>query len=104
MHPSGPRILWRPDPLRERSERDERDRALWVRGREQNAHHTAFGVAKDGGSLRPGRIHHRTEVVHPLLQRRQVSDRDWIREARTSFVEQQEPRERRQPFQEPAIV
>jgi hypothetical protein len=84
-----------PDKARERSIVDERVRALRVGGREHQAHRAAFGDAAEDGSLAARRVHHRADVVHTRLEVR--DPRDAVGEARAALVEQDQPRERREP-------
>ena len=42
--------------------------AFGVRRREQHRHRPAFRHADDRRALRPGRIHHGADVLHPLFE------------------------------------
>ena len=78
---------------------DERDHALRIGGREHGRKLTPRRAgAEQGGALRAGVVHHRTEVVHTCLERGQVAGS--VREAGPALVEQDQARERREPVAE----
>jgi hypothetical protein len=54
---------------------------------EQHAHRAALGAAHEHGSLRADRIHDGPQVVHPLFQRREISDRDRVGEPGAALIE-----------------
>ena len=66
-------------------EQHEREDALRVRRREQHRQRGAVDVAEQRGALGPDRVHHRTHVVHPLLERRHAADT--VGRARAALVE-----------------
>ena len=61
--------------LREAAVDDERVAALGMVGGEQRRERAAFGDAHHVSGLEPGRVHHRAQVVHALVHRRQRADR-----------------------------
>ena len=61
-------------------------------------------MAEDRGPLRADRVHNRAQIVHALLEGRQICDRDGIREPGAPLVEQDQPRERGEPFEKPPRV
>src|SRR5207253_11342533 len=67
-HP--PRIVIRMDPARLDAPEDQRARPLRVRGGEQARHAAAFRDTEDHPLLAADRIHDRTDVFRPLLERR----------------------------------
>src|SRR5215210_40764 len=67
---------------------------------EQHAHVPAFGMAEQGGVLGADRVHDGANVVHPLLERRQLIVGDVVGEAGAALVEQDQARERREPPEE----
>ena len=74
--------------------------AFRISGREEGRHRAALGNAAQGGPLRSDRVHHRPDIVHPLLQGRQAIERNAIGETGAAFVEENEPRKRREAAQE----
>ena len=94
-----PRVVAAPDALGEAAERAQRVRPLRVRRREQDAHVAALRGAEHRRSLRADRVHHGSHVVHPLLERRQVTLRDRIRHPGAALVEEDEARERGEPLE-----
>src|SRR5437667_937302 len=79
---------------------DQRCYTLWVGRGEQHAHRSAFGDSEQGSSLRAGRIHHRTHVVHAFFQRWQLVDRNSIGEPGPPLVEEDQPAERGEALEE----
>ena len=55
---------------RHRSVQNQRPDPFRIGRREENAHRTALGHAEERRALRPGRVHHRVQVVHALIERR----------------------------------
>jgi hypothetical protein len=49
-----------------------------------------FGDPEEGSPCRTRRLHHRANVVHPLLECRKIGFRHAIRESGASLVEQDE--------------
>ena len=76
---------------------DQPDRPLRVRGREQDRHRPTLGDAVDDGAVGPGRVHHRSDVVHPGLEAREPVRRHAVGETDPALVEQDQARERREP-------
>ena len=95
-----PRVVRLPQPDREAAVDDEAFGPLRVRGGEQEAHGAALGVAEDDRALGAGRVHHRSHVVHPLLERRQAVDGHPVREPGTSLVEVDDPTEGPEPLED----
>ncbi len=75
---------------------DERDRSLRVRRGEEHRERTSFGLARHRCPLAADRVHHRADVVHPLLERRRA--RNAVGHAHPAFVEQDQPRELGEPL------
>src|SRR5215467_8172895 len=97
-----PWIIGRPGNTSEAAVQNQRRRALRVRRCEQRAHRPAFGCPENRSAFRTDRVHHGTNVVHSLFQRR-----DWyaaIGEARPTFVEPDESGDRCEPFHEVGIT
>src|SRR5262245_10881973 len=95
---STPWIIWRPCNASVAAVQNQRRPALWIRRSEQRAHRPALGYPENRSALRADRIHHATHVVHPLLQR--WHGHATIGEARPTFVEPDESRERGESFEE----
>ena len=93
-----PRVVRLAQALRVAADHHQRFGALRVRRREQAAHRSALGHAQQRGARGAHRVHHRADVVHPLLERRQL--RHAVREAGAALVEQDQPRERGEPEEE----
>ena len=70
--------------------------------RERDAQASPVGDTEQGSPPRAGRIHHGTDVVHPLAQARRPRDR--IRQPRAPLVEEDHPGEGRKPPQKPGQV
>ena len=85
----------------QRAKQHERLCSLRIRRGEHRAQHTTLRGAEQGCALRPDRIEHRSQIVHPLFQRRRPSDP--VRQPRTALVERDQPRERRQPLEEAPV-
>src|SRR4029077_11118718 len=71
-----PGVIIRAQTLREAPIERKRDRALGVRGREEDAHRATLRVSKERRSFRVCGVHHGAHVVHPLLKSGQVIVRD----------------------------
>ena len=82
---------------REGAVEDQRGRALRVGRGEERAHRAALGDAHQRGPLRPDRVHDRADVVHPLLQDRQLVHGHPVGEPGAALVEDDQPCERREP-------
>lgn len=65
-HPD--RVVGCPRQTRRRVPQDERARSVRIGCREHRGHDSAFPASKDRRPLRAGRVHDRSDVVHPLLQ------------------------------------
>ena len=87
--------------IRDRAVEHERDRALRVGRGEQHRHRAALGDAEDDRPLRSDGVHHRAHVVHARLEVGKPVLRHPIGEADAALVEQDQPRERREAFEEP---
>jgi hypothetical protein len=79
---------------------DEHRCSLRVGRREEHGHRAALGVPEDCCPARTRGIHDRADVVHPLLQGVQRSQRHGVGDARPALVEAKEPAERRQAAKE----
>ena len=93
-----PRVVGRSQTPRVGADHDERFGLVRVRGGEKAAHRPAFGHAKQHGAPRADGVQHRPHVVHALFERRQI--RHAIGQAGAALVEEDQPRETRQPPQE----
>ena len=87
--------------IRDRAVEHERDRALRVGRGEQHRHRAALGDAEDDRPLRSDGVHHGAHVVHARLEVGKPVLRHPIGEADAALVEQDQPRERREAFEEP---
>ncbi len=94
LHGDAPRVVGRPDPRRLRAPQDEAARPLGVRGREDARHAAALGRAEDERALAPRGVHHGTDVVGSLLERRR--GRRTVAHARPPLVEPDQSSERAQ--------
>src|SRR5262249_35192845 len=74
-------------------QRDQRGRPLGVRRGEENAHVSTLGVAEQRGTLRTDRLEHGADVVHALLEGRQLVVGDAVGESCAALVEEDEARE-----------
>jgi hypothetical protein len=54
--------------------------------------------------LGAGGVDHRPHIVHPLLERRELVQRDRVRHAGAPLVEQNQPAERSEACQEASVV
>src|SRR5262249_40484916 len=86
-----PGILRIANPFRVSTDHHERQRLLRISGREETAHWPTFGNAAQRGTLGTNRVHHRTHVVHALLERRQLIDRHAVGKAGAAFVKEYQP-------------
>ena len=82
---------------------DQRDRAGGVRSREQARERAGFGGAVDDRPLGADLVHHRAGIVHARLHVRRPVHRHRIRHAAATAVEDDQPRERGEPAQEPLV-
>ncbi len=87
--------------LAERAEQDQAERSLRERRGEQPRHRTAPERAEQDGALGPSGVHHRPEVLHPVLHRRQRLGRHRVGQSGAGLVEQDQPRPLRQAVEEP---
>jgi hypothetical protein len=83
-----PGVVGAPDPLGEDSEGDEGNRPFRVGRGEEDAHVPALGRSEDRGPLGSDRVHHGPDVVHPLLDRRQLVVRHAVRHPGAAPVEE----------------
>ena len=81
-------------------QRIEPGRALRIGGGEENAHRPALRDSHQERAPRSSGVHDRHEVVHALFQRGELLH--WIRETSAAPVEEDQPREARQPLEERA--
>ena len=77
---------------------DECSGPFRIRGREQNAHRPAFGVAEERRPLAPDGVHDRAHIVHAGLEVRQPDGS--IGEARSALVEADQPGDGPEPLEE----
>ena len=89
-----PREVRSPDEARLPLEQHERDDAFGIRRCEQDRHGRAVDVPEQSRALDAGRVHHRPDVVHPLLERRHAADA--VGRARAALVEADDPHAIRQ--------
>src|SRR5262249_34532347 len=69
---------------------------------EEQTDRSSFGDAEERRSLTSDSVHHRTDVIHPLLETRCA--RQPVREAVATLVEHNNTRERRQTIQEVRVA
>jgi hypothetical protein len=93
-------VVGRPRPPGVAPDGDQRARPHGMGRREERAHRPALGVPEERRPLGADGVHHRPDVVHPGLEVRQVGHA--IREPGAPLVEEDQPREGRQPLEEPA--
>jgi hypothetical protein len=84
----------------ERAVQDERGRAFRVGGGEERAHRSSFGDPQQRRPLRPRGVHYRANVVHPLLEDRQLVHGHPVGETGPTLVEHDQPAERGEPPEE----
>jgi len=87
-------------PLRERAECDERNRPRRIRGCEEHGHAPALRVAEESCPLRSDRFENGPDVIHALLERRQLVVPEPVGESGTALVEENQARERAEPVEE----
>jgi len=75
-----------------------------IRRGEQDGHVAALRVPEQRRAFRADGVHHRADVVHPLFERWQLIERHRVREPRSSLVEDDQPRERRESLQEARVI
>src|SRR5439155_20786248 len=92
-----PRVFRIPDPAGVRSDGDQRRGSLRVGRGEEHRHAATLRLTHDRSTFGTGRVHHRTNVVHPLFQGGQVTIGDAVRHAGAAFVEQNEAAEGSEP-------
>ena len=92
-----PGVVVAADALRVGAIQDQRRDPFGVRGREKHAHRPALGYAEQRRFFRACGIHYRSHVVHTLLERGELLDRDPVREAGAALVEQDQPTKGREP-------
>ena len=73
-------------------------------GREQAGQRARLGCAVDDRTLGADLVHHRAGVVHARLHVRRAFHRHRIRHAAATPVEDDQPRERAEPAQEPLVT
>ena len=94
LHGYAPRVVGRPDPRCLRAPQDEAARPLGISGREDARHAAALGRTEDERALAPRSVHHGTDVVGSLFERRR--GRRTVAHARPPFVEPDRSSERAQ--------
>ena len=62
---------------------------------------TSLVLAEQHRSLAPDRIHHRSDIVHALLERGQLRTGHAVGQAGSPLVEDDHATERGQPFEDP---
>ena len=83
-------------------EQYERRGSLRICRCEENAHRRTLPDREDCGSRQPGRVHHRTQIVHPRLK--VWRSRDAIGHPHSAFVEYDDPGEARELTQERSLA
>jgi hypothetical protein len=83
---------------RERAVEDELRRTVRMRGREQGGEWPALRHAEQHRLTRPRGVHHRLDVLHPLIESGRVGR--GIREPGTALVEEDDAGERGQVLDE----
>src|SRR5688572_23244185 len=82
----GPRVFSIADTLRIGSDHDQGQCFLRVSRGKQTTHWSAFGNSAECSALRAHRIHHCPDVVHALLECRQLVNRHPIGKSCSTFV------------------
>jgi hypothetical protein len=95
-----PGVVWAPAPLGEDPRGHQRRGTVRVGDREQDREVPTLGVAEDARPLGPRGIQYREHVVDPLLEHGERLLGHAIGKSGSTFVEQNQPRERRQPAEE----
>ena len=80
-----PRIVRRGNDPGEGAEQRERRDPLGIGGREHDRHRSTFRHPVERGAVEPGSVHHRADVVHPILDTAQAHAP--VREPGASLVE-----------------
>ena len=96
-----PREFGRSDEPRRRVHEHEPRGAVRIGGGEKDAEQATIAEPEQHRSLGTGGVHHHANVVHPRLQR--LPTDETIRHAGTALVEDDQPRDRRQPVQKPRV-
>ena len=91
-------LLLRPRSTLEGPVQNERGGALGIGSREERTHLAPVSCAEEHRLLRADRIEHRPSVLHVRLERR--SDPWPVGSAEAAPVEEDQPREARQPIAE----
>jgi hypothetical protein len=68
-------VAGRTGEARERVHGDQRLHSVGMRGGDQHAQLPGVTMPNKGRTLGADRVHHRADVIHPFLERRQVLDR-----------------------------
>jgi hypothetical protein len=92
-------VAGRTGEARERVHGHQRLHAVGMGGGDQHAQLPGVTMADQGRTVRTDRIHHRADVVHPFLQRRQVLD--GVRQPDPAHVEEDQAPVAGKPAQEP---
>lgn len=79
---------------------DQRRRALGMGSGEEDGHRGALICSDDGCPLAANGVEDHSDVLRPLLERRQGAERHRIRDPGASLVEHDHPTERREPAEE----
>ena len=95
------RIVVAPREPRVGVEQEERCGSLGVCRGEQEMHRPRLRGPEERGPCRAGRVHHRSYVVHALVERGELIERHGIRESGAALVEEDQAAERRKPTEEP---
>jgi hypothetical protein len=83
--------------MREGAIQHERRRSIRMARGEEDVHRAAFRQAEQRRALAADGVHHGPDVVHALLERRRSIVRQRIGQAGPAFVDEDEPREAREP-------
>ncbi len=92
--------VWRLEESGEAIDEDQAGDSFWMRRGEGYREDAAADVRDDGRLFRTDGIEDGGDVLHELLERRQGSGRDRIRESGAALVEHDQAPERGEPFAE----
>jgi hypothetical protein len=95
-----PRVVRSPRPPREPAVQDQGDGPIRIGRREEHGHRGTLGISEQRGATRSHRIHHRSDVVHSLLEAGNC--RTAIGQPRAALVEADESGKRSESMQHPS--
>src|SRR6266581_788805 len=87
------RIILSPRQPSVRVQQDQSDRTMRMTRREQQVQGARLGGADERRTSAAGRVEHRADIVHPLLQRGKLIERNRIRKPRAALVQQNQSAE-----------